>query len=106
ACLIPMVMFFAWLVLLVVIQNTGIRPFEITDFELALKGVSTEFVDAMEEFEERRRARRTKKQHERLYEDEYDDEELPPRKKNHSSDGIEEARPRKKRPNSDDGIEE
>ena len=51
ACLFPVGVFLAWLVLLVIVQNTAIRAKEITDDELVLTGVSQEFVDAMDAME-------------------------------------------------------
>jgi hypothetical protein len=96
ACFFPVAMFLAWLVVLVIVQNSGIRPVEITDNELVLKGVAPEFVDALEAMERKRRRKN------RWRDDEdYDDDEPLPRKKAVESDAIEEERPRKKKPRAD-----
>lgn len=61
----------AWLILLISLQNTSIRPKEITDLDLFLSGVSPAFVEAMDEQHAHdRRRRRTRR---RRY-DEDDDE--------------------------------
>ena len=84
ACAAGAVFFVIWLVIVVVAQYTAIRPSEITDEEIVLKGVSQEFVDAVEESDRHRpmRSRRSR--------DDEDDDEPRPRKKRPASDGFEE----------------
>ena len=109
-------LFVAWIIVLVIAQNTAIRPKEITDSHIVLLGVSSEFVDAYEELDRERRARRRKRRQQREEEDEDEEEEEPrPRKKSAPSDAIQEKkrlpkpdefedqpRPRKKRPPVED----
>jgi hypothetical protein len=115
ACIGGLVLFIAWIIIAAIAQNTAIRPKEITDSEIVLQGVSSEFVDAYEELESERRARRRKRRQQRDEEDEDEEEEPRPRKKQAPSDAVQEKkrrpvkdefedqpRPRKKRPPSDD----
>jgi hypothetical protein len=91
----------AWLVIVIVCKITEIRPNEITDSEVLLKGVSEKFVEAVAEAdrerEERRAARRRERERPGRWRDEADDDD---------DDDDDDARPRKKRPSSDDRIEE
>ncbi len=87
ACIGGLVLFIAWLVVLIVCQSTAIRPKEITDDDITLQGVSEAFVDAVEDAYRERRARRKKKRLERHDDDEEEDVAPRPRKKS-SSDGV------------------
>jgi len=90
----------AWLIGLVIVQNTAIRPSEITDTEILLENVSEAFIDAVAEADRERLARRRER---RSRWDEEEDE--PPPRKRLSSDAVEEDdRPRKKPPS--DAFEE
>jgi hypothetical protein len=51
-CLGWAVLFVVWLIGLVILQSTAIRPSEITDDQISLKGVSEEFVATAEEYED------------------------------------------------------
>jgi hypothetical protein len=79
------VLFLAWLVLAVALSATQIRPTEITDKSITLRGVCEEFVEALEE------ARRG------------DDEDRPRRRARDDEDDDEGDRPRRKRRVADDG---
>lgn len=89
----------AWLILLVTLSGTAIRPNEITDRDLVLAGVSPAFIDALEEaqFQRRRKLREV-----RLRKDE-DDEYVP--RPVRPADAIEEDSPRS-RGRDNDAIEE
>jgi hypothetical protein len=52
ACVGSVVLFVLWLVMAAILQITAIRPIEITDNSLTLKGVSDEFVQALQELRE------------------------------------------------------
>jgi hypothetical protein len=90
------VVFIAWLVVIAVVQNTAIRPDEITRTSILLNGVSEEFVNAVEEAEIERRVRLRQWE----YEDEADptmrrsvqDQQASPPRKGQSTDAIEEPR--------------
>jgi hypothetical protein len=43
--------FLGWLILIVVVQTTTIRPVEITDYKMTLTSVSPAFADAVREYE-------------------------------------------------------
>ncbi len=77
--------FVVWLIIVVWAQNTGIRAKEITDEEILLTGVSSEFVSAVDASEEERRERRAERRREReragSWRDEDDgNDDAPPRK--------------------------
>jgi hypothetical protein len=74
------VLFLAWLVFILVLSATTIRPTEITDKSITLRGVSDKFVEAMEE------VRRGE-----------DDEEEDDRPRRRTRDDDEDDRPRAKR---------
>ena len=61
-CVGGVVLFVAWLAIVIWAQNTGIRPKEITDQEILLTGVAEEFVDAVAEVDRERKARRSARQ--------------------------------------------
>jgi hypothetical protein len=86
-----------WLIIVIVCKATEIRPKEITDTEVLLKGVSENFVEAVAEVdrerEERRAARRRERERPGRWRDDADE------------DDNNDARPRKRRP-SDDRIDE
>jgi hypothetical protein len=47
-----------WLIAVVIVQATAIRPREITDREMTLMGVAREFVDALDEYRQQARKQR------------------------------------------------
>ena len=73
-----------WLVIVIVCQNTVIRPREITDAEITLTGVCDAFVNAVEDAREERRARKRARRWDE--EDEYE----PRRRQTPPSEAIEE----------------
>lgn len=87
ACLGAVLLFIVWIVILVVVQNTAIRPKEITDHEITLAGVSDAFVEAFEETRGERRSSRRRRRPQLDEDDDFDDEPRP-RKKASGSDGI------------------
>jgi hypothetical protein len=98
-CLGGAFLFIIWVVVLIVAQNTAIRPREITDDEIMLTGVCNEFVAAVDEAEHARLARRRERRRLRDDEDDDEDEEPAPRRKRPATDAFEEDdRPRKRRP--------
>jgi hypothetical protein len=106
-CVGSLILFVGFLILLAIVQNTAIRPDEITATHILLNGVSEAFVTAVEEAEIERRVRLRQWE----YEDEAerplrrhagDDEESLPRRPP-SSDAFEEDRPRPAPP--DDAFE-
>jgi hypothetical protein len=115
-CLGGIGLFVTWIIILIVCQNTAIRPKEITDDEITLQGVSDAFVEALDERHAAKRARRKKAMRSRDDEDEDEEEPAPPPKKKPASNAIttkkrppaedieedEAPRPRKKRPPADD----
>jgi hypothetical protein len=80
----------AWLIVAIVVQNTAIRPTEITTTHITLTGVSDRFVDAVEDEKAERRARKRSRRSRREEENEEEEEEERPRKKRPPSDAIEE----------------
>ncbi|MGF1578322.1 MAG: hypothetical protein ACFCD0_03045 [Gemmataceae bacterium] len=46
-CFGNIILLLAWLIWVVIYQNSAVRPAEITDFEITLKNVSPEFSDAL-----------------------------------------------------------
>jgi hypothetical protein len=96
-CLGGVALFIIWIVVLVVCQNTAIRPKEITDTEIVLTAVCNEFVDAVDEAERARSARRRERR--RLRDDDEDEDEEPRSRRRPASDAFEEDdRPRKRPP--------
>jgi hypothetical protein len=93
-CFGGLVVFIGLLILLAVVQNTAIRPDEITATHILLNGVADAFVTAVEEAEIERRVR--------LRQWEYEDEAERPLRRHAGDD--EESRPR--RPPSSDAFEE
>jgi hypothetical protein len=96
-CVGTMILFVAWMIVIGIMQNTAIRPDEITNTHILLNGVSDAFVEAVEEAEIERRVRLRQWQHEdeaerapRHWDDE-DEQAAPP--KPQASDAIEEDRP-------------
>jgi hypothetical protein len=93
-CLVGVV---GWLIIVIVCQNMGIRPKEITDDEILLTGVSDAFVEAVTEGDRERKERRAARRREgggrwRDDADADDDGDAPPRKKKRAPDDrIEEA---------------
>jgi hypothetical protein len=85
-CIGSVAMLVVWLVIVIVCQNTVIRPKEITDTEITLTGVCEEFVAAVEEDREERRAR--KRQRPSRWDEEDEDEPRP--RRTPPSDAIEE----------------
>jgi len=112
-CVLSAILGVIWIVILLIAQNTAIRPAEITDRDITLKGVSQEFVDAVEneQYDDRKSRRsRDDDDDERLRKKRYrddDDEDDEPRvkKKRPAVDDDDEPKPRKRRPSSD-AIEE
>jgi hypothetical protein len=88
----------AWLVAIIVLSNKTIRPTEITDKSITLKGVSEDFVEAMKEARRGDDDDRPRRGRSRFDDD--DDEDRPRRKR--ARDDEEERRPRAKRRTSDD----
>jgi hypothetical protein len=74
--------FFGWLVLIIVLQYTVIRPSEITDRGITLCGVSKTFADAVRD------------QRDRLGDDEYFDR--PSRRRRRNDDDDDDRRPRRR----------
>jgi hypothetical protein len=70
-CLGGFVLFLAWLIAMMIVQNTAIRPKEITDYDIVLTGVCDAFVDAVEEADREREAAR--RQRRRRHDDDEDD---------------------------------
>lgn len=102
ACAGSVVLGLIWLIVLIVAQNTAIRPKEITDKDITLTGLSQEFVDAVEDQDQDDRPRRGRSRDD----DDYDDEPKARKKRPvYDDDEDDEPRPRKKRPPFD-GIEE
>jgi hypothetical protein len=95
-CLGGAFLFITWVVVLIVAQNTAIRPKEITDTEIVLTAVCNEFVDAVDESERARIARRRERR--RLRDEEDEDEESRPRKRPATDSFEEDDRPRKRPP--------
>jgi hypothetical protein len=100
--------FVVWLLVIAILQNTAIRPEEITRTHILLNGVSEEFVNAVEEAEIERRVR--------LRQWEYEDEaeEMPHRPavdksgtsdRPPSSDAFEEKARRRSAPPPPDAFE-
>lgn len=105
ACLGGMLLLLAWVIFIIILQNTAIRPREITDKEIVLKGVSDGFVEAVREADLAYRAR-AKKRRSRIDDEEDEDEDRPRKRMRIVEDDEEEDRPHKgKRPPSD-AIEE
>jgi len=78
-----------WLLLVAILSLTAVRPQEITDDSITLTGVSDEFIDAMEEFDEDEI-------------DDEDDDDRPRRRRRppsprYEGDDAEEERPRRPR---------
>jgi hypothetical protein len=98
AVFIPVgVLFLAWLIALIVLSVNTIRPTEITDKSITLRGVSPDFIAALEEArcgEDDDRPRRGRSRFD-------DDEDDRPRRKR-SRDDDDEDRPRSKRRTADD----
>jgi hypothetical protein len=96
-----LVLFVGWLVLAVVLSATQIRPTEITDKSITLRGVSEDFVEALEEArrgddEDRPRRRRARD------EDEDDEDDRPRRRRRAADDGgYYDPGRRRRRPSSD-----
>jgi hypothetical protein len=93
SCVGGIAVFIAWVIAIMISQNTAIRPDEITRTHILLNGVSEDFVNAVEEVEIERRVR--------LRQWEYEDEaeQSPrrppidqPRNRPAPSDGITEER--------------
>ncbi len=105
ACFLPIVMFLIWIIVLVILQQTAIRPKEITDREIVLTGVCQEFVNAVEEQEEERLSARRNRRG-RDDDDEDEDDDPPPRKKRSLEIKDGPPPPKKKRPPVDDDDED
>jgi hypothetical protein len=71
SCIATAVLGLAWLIAAAIVQSTGIRPTEITDYSITLTGVADEFIDAVED--QRERAPRRKRRDDDD-EDDYDDD--------------------------------
>jgi hypothetical protein len=104
ACLLPVVMLVVWIIVLVILQQSAIRPQEITDREIVLTGICEDFVTAVEDRAEERLSARRRRRYED--DDEYDDP--PPRKKKRRpvDDDDDAPPPRKKKRPPDDAFEE
>lgn len=73
SCGVTIFLALAWLILLVTLQNTSIRPKEITDVDLFLTGVSPAFIEAVDEQHAHDRRRRRSRR--RRYDEDEDDED-------------------------------
>jgi hypothetical protein len=106
-CIGDIALLVAWLVVVVVAQNTAIRTKEITDRDIVIAGLCDEFVHAVDEEDREYRRRRTKAKRILEEEEEADDEEEPRPRKSRPSTEVQADKPppRKKRPASDE-IEE
>jgi hypothetical protein len=85
-----LILFLAWLITAAILQSTTIRPLDITEYSIALTGVSQAFVNAV--YDER--------DDEDDDEDEDDDDSPPPRRRPARSDRVydPEARQRRRPP--------
>jgi hypothetical protein len=117
ACALSAVLGLAWLIILIIAQNTAIRPKEITDRDITLAGLSQAFVDAVEEQDlddrPRRSSRRSRdddddyddrprKKRSRDEDDDYDDAPRSKRRPAAVDEEDDEPRPRKKRRSSEE----
>jgi hypothetical protein len=96
ACIFGVALLVGWLVIVIVCQNTAIRPKEITDTEVLLTGVAEQFVEAVTEADRERKERRAARRRERERPGHWRDE----------ADDIDDDVPRRKRSSTDDRIEE
>jgi hypothetical protein len=74
-CIGTIILLVIWLVIVIVCQNTVIRPREITDAEITLTGVCDAFVNAVEDAREERWAR--KRDRPRRWDEQDEDEPRP-----------------------------
>jgi hypothetical protein len=85
------ILFLAWLITLVAMQNTAIRPNEITDDTITLTGVSEAFVDAVEDARDQ---------------EEEEDPRPRPRARRQRSDRVYDPNPPRRRPPPRDAYRE
>jgi hypothetical protein len=85
------ILFLAWLITLVAMQNTAIRPNEITDETITLTGVSEAFVDAVEDARDQ---------------EEEEDSRPRPRARRQRSDRVYDPNPPRRRPPPRDAYRE
>jgi hypothetical protein len=95
ACVFISLEALVWIIIVVACVSTGVRPKEITDVEIALTGVSEQFVDAVAEEDRARKERRRQRRRERERPGHWRDE----------TDDVDDDGPRRRRP-TDDRIEE
>ena len=91
-CVGSLVFFVVWAIIVVVCQQTAIRPKEITDREILLEGVCDTFVQAIAEVDRERVARKRKRKEEGRGRWDDDEDEPRPTKRppRDSSDHIQE----------------
>jgi hypothetical protein len=89
--------FLVWLITLIILSSTAIRPAEITDADLVLDGVAPAFIDALEEGEMQRRVKLRDVRSRRYEDDEYAPRQVRP------ADAIQEDAPKR---SGSDAIEE
>lgn len=71
-------LFIGWVIVVIVLQSTAIRPTQINEEEITLTGVSGYFVDATEDMYRMEYARRKSRRRRDAYADDFDDYEEPP----------------------------
>ena len=105
-CIGSVGLFVVWLIGIIIMQYTAIRPKEITDRDILLTGVCDSFVEAVEDADRAGDVARRKRRA-RLEDDyDYDDDEPKPKKARRSDAIHDEDRPRKRPPPPPDAIEE
>jgi hypothetical protein len=92
-CPLVAILFLGWLVLILVLQYTSIRPTEITDNSITLTGLSEEFVRAVEEERDR-------------YVEVEEEDRPRTRRRSEPSDRIYDPRPRRPRAEPPDAYRE
>ena len=90
-CIGSAVLLVTWLIIVIAAQSTAVRPNEITDRHLTVKGVSAAFADAVEEEARERRERRRQREESGWRDEEGEDAPPPPpRRRSPTDDAIEE----------------
>ncbi len=98
-CCAGMFFFFVALIAGSIVMQMGIKPTEITDDEIKLKGVSEEFVDAMKDDRRAKKAARDKR---RAEQDDEDDRPRRRRRDDDEEDDYEDRRPRRRSRDDDE----
>jgi hypothetical protein len=103
ACVGCFILLVVWLVFVVILEYSAIRPKVITDYEIVLRNVSSAFVEAVHRADERRNRTSLEQARDGRLEDGEDDWDASPRKDSTASDAIEDQTRRAAPP---DAIEE